>query len=270
MSRTDRVGGSAASVERLMWQVDAKRRRSLALPWSVLIRHKLGNAFARMCGRRVHGQGLIGASAQSVQGGFAGLAQDGFSHYNLPQVWVERRALPQALHDRVPLHDASILDIGCGIGDSTWILSQCGNASWRITGIDLEPGLIRIAEARAAAGEFRGRDGGVVKTAFGVADISAADLPDHPKLRGNTFNFAVSCGVVGLYLDAARARQLLCSLRVMLAPGSFAAIDCGPSVPRWTMQRTAESLGFTFHGLVRSVPLDPRPKLLLQSGGPRS
>ena len=252
-----------------MVQIDSQQRASLALPWSVLLRHKFGNAFARMCGRRVHGQGLIGASAQSVQGGFAGLAQGGFSHYNLPQVWVERRALPKAVHGRVPLHDASILDIGCGIGDSTWILSQCGNASWRITGIDLEPGLIRAAEARAAAGEFRGRDGGVVKTAFGVADISAADLPDHPKLRGTTFNFAVSCGVVGLYLDAARARQLLCSLRVMLAPGSFAAIDCGPSVPRWTMQRTAKSLGFTFHGLVRSVPLDPRPKLLLQSGGPR-
>src|SRR5687767_13726517 len=111
-------------------------RRALRLSWRALLANKAHEYIVKARGQRIKGQGMIGADPETVAAGFESLSQDGFAEYNLPQQWVERRTIPGALDGRVPLHNAVVLDLGCGPGTSTDVLCYLGNPSWRIIGYE--------------------------------------------------------------------------------------------------------------------------------------
>jgi len=243
--------------------IPAPERRAVRLAWRALLANKAHELWTKARGRRIKGQGMIGAPAGVVQDGFSGLAADGFEEYNLPQAWVESRMIPQALHGRVPRAGARILDLGCGPGTSTRLLAHFADPSWFILGMDLTPALIDAARLRAQAGAFRNAAGQTIPTAFVRQDLAAPLRgPDDTPVPDASIDLAISCGVVGLYMDTPGATALAHELARVLRPGGFAALDAGPAIPVPALRQILAGAGLTPDGTCRSVWCEPRPKLV--------
>lgn len=259
-------GGACVSVTRT-------DLRSLRLPWSALLANKFKEFLTKATGRRIKGQGMIGAGNARVREGFGSLVGEDFHEYNLPQAWVERRQIPRVLDGRVPLKDARILDLGCGPGTSTDVLCHFADPSWRIWGYDITGHLIYAARARAGRGEFRNRAGEVIVPEFHCQSIAeplmvrerwgdeASPLAPVPAA---SIDLAISGGVVGLYLEVDEARRLFEQLGRVVKPGGFAAIDAGPAVTQAALVSLAEDCGFERVGIAKSFVIEPRPKVIFR------
>lgn len=244
--------------------VTSNDRRALRLPWSALALNKAHEFWVKGTGRRIKGQGMIGADAKIVAEGFGALRGADFDEYNLPQVWVERRQIPQAVHGRVPMRDAVVLDLGCGPGTSTEVLAYFADPSWTIIGYDLVEHSIKAARERAARGGFRSRAGTVIHPLFECQNIAQPLLLRGQPLKEGTVDFVISGGVVGLYLRPADVEKLIRDLRRIVKPGGYVALDSGPSVPPETLRAIARENGLAFRTIAKSFWIEPRPKLVFQ------
>lgn len=232
--------------------------------WGTLLETKAREIWNKSRGKRIDGQGLIGADESVVRDGFESLDDDGFDRYNLPQVWVERRQMPRVMHQRVPRHNARVLDLGCGPGYSTEILCHFADASWRITGFDLIEHSIERARQRSRDGGFVNAQGQRLNPEFVCQSITEPLVDGSGLVAANSVDLAISGGVVGLYLHAYQGRRLLSELRRVVRPGGFIALDAGPSIPVAALRRLGERAGFAFVARVGCVSLDPRPKLVFR------
>jgi SAM-dependent methyltransferase len=245
-----------------MIEVTAVDHRQLRLPWSALVANKAHEFWIKGTGRRIKGQGMIGADASSVEQGFSSLHDQDFDNYNLPQAWVERRQIPRAIRGRIPQSHAVVVDLGCGPGTSTAVLCHFASLDWTLIGFDFMPHLIAAARARAQRGEFRNRSGQAMSPHFEQQDIAQPLLVKGQPIESSTVDFAISGGVVGLYLDLPRAERLAGELARIIKPTGYAAIDCGPAVPAEILERSMVASGFRLVETVRSFIIDPRPKLV--------
>lgn len=232
------------------------------MPWSLLARAKAGEVWTKLRGRRFAGQGMVAAGGERVRRGFASLSGDEFDRYNLPQVWVERRQIPRVLDGRAPRAAAVVLDLGCGPGDSTAILCHFAHPGWRVIGFDFTDALVEAARERASRRWFRTRDGADIVPHFEHQDIAQPLRVGGRPMEPASVDLAISCGVVGLYLDPARAGALVRELARVLKPGSVAALDCGPAVTARALESLFEQAGFRPEARVGCCPLDPRPKIV--------
>jgi SAM-dependent methyltransferase len=208
---------------------------------------------------------MINAPAPQVREGFSALLGSDFDEYNLPQAWVESRQIPQCLHRRVPRDGARILDLGCGPGTSTRILCRFASSTWSILGYDFTEAYIAEANRLRASGAFRNAAGEIIPTEFAVQDISRPLRdPSGTRLAAGSVDFALSGGVVGLYLNRRATIRLARELWRVVKPGGHAAIDAGPAVPaRWILA-IFRRRGFIPVGRARSVFLEPRPKIIFR------
>lgn len=238
--------------------------RAVRLPWSSLLRNKVGEFLTKASGRRIKGQGMIGADPAAVRAGFQALSADGFDEYNLPQVWVERRQIPQVLHRRVPRTGARILDLGCGPGTSTWVICRFGDSSWNVTGFELIDASVALARDRAARGEFTGRDGTVIKPTFECQCLGEPLRVSGQPVPEASVDLAVAGGVVGLYLTHSQAASLADELARTIRPGGFAALDAGPANSEDFLRSLMSTRGFALVDKARSFLIEPRPKLIFR------
>jgi SAM-dependent methyltransferase len=247
--------------------------RSLRLPWSALLANKAQELWTKATGRRIKGQGMIGADHTSVRDGFASLVGDDFHEYNLPQAWVERRQIPAVLHERVPKHHARIVDLGCGPGTSTQILCHFADPTWTILGYDLTPHLVDAARTRAARGELKNRGGVAIHPEFhcqSIADsLMVFSVPHDPAsplvpVPGHSIDLALSGGVVGLYLQPPQVEALLVELSRIIKPNGYIALDAGPAIPVDQLTALATAAGFRYEAKAKSFVIEPRPKLIFQ------
>lgn len=239
-------------------------RRRLRMGWSALIANKAHELWVKGQGRRIEGQGLIGADERVVRDGFASLNDGAFDRYNLPQVWVERRQMPRVLDGRVPRHGARVLDLGCGPGYSTEVLCYFGDATWRITGYDLIAHSIDRARGRVERGGFTNASGDRLAPEFVCQSITEPLMDGEERVADGSVDLAISGGVVGLYLSAHQGRRLLAELRRVVRPSGYIALDAGPSIPVRALKRLGERAGFAFVEAVGCVAFDPRPKLVFR------
>jgi SAM-dependent methyltransferase len=254
-------------------RVSRQDRKQLAWPLTVIIKRKAEEFVSKARGKSYSGAGLVGADLSSVKTGFASLSHEQFDQYNLAQVWVERRQIPQALDGRVPVEHATIVDLGCGPGTSTKLLSYFAHPTWTLIGYDLTPEYIALARARETSGHFTNRAGQRITPRFVCQSISEP-LRAHENspqlLDASSVDFAISGGVVGLYLDRGSVFSLAQELWRVLKPGGSAAIDVGPAVSssllREAMHAAARAGGGTFRetGRAGSFVIEPRPKRIFE------
>ncbi len=261
------TSGQAAPNEGVV-HVSPEDRDTLKLPWKPLLKTKLTEFAVKLRGRDYHGQGLIGADASKVAQGFSDLSHDEFAKYNFPQVWVERRQMPVAIDGKLPVRGAVVIDLGCGPGTSTDVLSYFADPSWRIVGYDLTQASIDQANERSRRGGFRNKRGQTITPRFVCQDIALPlGDPEGGLLGDGIAHMAISGGVVGLYMNEQTVGQLARELHRVLRPGGFAALDCGPAVGRFRLKGILEEAGFTFLHLAKSTLLEPRPKLVFRKSG---
>jgi SAM-dependent methyltransferase len=238
-------------------------RRCVRMPWRALAANKLHEWVVKATGRRIAGQGMIGAEPARVASGFAGLRGKDFYEYNLPQMWVERRQIPSAIDGRIPVRGAVVLDLGCGPGTSTEVLAHFADPSWTIVGYELTEHLAAEAKARSERGEFVNCRGERVPARFVCQDISRPlRAPGGGLIAEGSVDFAVSGGVVGLYMNARSVTRLAQELARVVRPGGFAALDTGPAVGGRLLREVMARAGFGFVATCRSFVIEPRPKLV--------
>ncbi|MDX2132165.1 MAG: class I SAM-dependent methyltransferase [Planctomycetota bacterium] len=244
--------------------ISRRMAREVRLPWKALLRSKARELSVRARGGRIQGQGMIGADPRAVLDGFSRLRDEEFHAYNLPQVWVESRQIPRAISGRVPRFGARLLDLGCGPGTSTEILCRFGNPSWEIIGFEAVSRYVEVARARGAAGSFRSARGEVMRPWFECQDISRPLVVRGERVADGSADFAISGGVVGLYLRPAQVESLVHELARVVRAGGFIALDSGPAISARVLRTLAEEAGFTYVRRCRSVWLEPRPKLVFR------
>lgn len=250
-----------------MVRVTRADRAALRLPWRALLGNKLHEFRVKARGKRIKGQGMIGAETPRVLAGFEALAGQDFEEYNLPQVWVERRQIPQAIDGRIPVKGAVVLDLGCGPGTSTQVLCHFADPSWTILGFDFVDHYVASAAARSRRGEFRNREGVVIRPRFTCQSIAEPLMDDQgvvedARVAAQSVDFAISGGVVGLYLSPRQAGDLVRELWRVVKRGGYIALDAGPSVPEATLRALANEAGFEQVSVARSFVIEPRPKLV--------
>lgn len=248
-----------------MIHITPAARRAVRLPWRALIANKAHEFAVKLRGRRIKGQGMIGAPPEVVAAGFRSLLAADFDEYNLPQAWVERRQIPRAIHGRIPRRNAVVLDLGCGPGTSTEVLCYFADSSWKVLGYDLTDHYVERAARRAANGEFRNHAGLGIFPRFTCQDISRPlASPDGGLVASASVDFALSAGVVGLYMNAGSAADLARELARVVKPGGYAALDSGPAVSTGTLKSIMSRAGFRYLRKARSFWIEPRPKLVFQ------
>jgi ubiquinone/menaquinone biosynthesis C-methylase UbiE len=90
------------------------------------------------------------------------------------------------LRERPYAPGASVLDVGCGFGDTTLVIADQVGALGRATGVDCGEGFIRLAQAETP-------HVGPARPSYFVADVQRADLRgpyDHAFARFGTMFFA--------------------------------------------------------------------------------
>lgn len=93
-----------------------------------------------------------------------------------------QRARYQVLMDHLPLHGASVLEVGCGFGDFLDYAAERGVQPRRYLGVDLSARIVAGAQARHPQAEFA------------VLDVLHSDPPLRP-------DFVIASGIMAVAVD---------------------------------------------------------------------
>ncbi|MEQ8207826.1 MAG: class I SAM-dependent methyltransferase [Woeseia sp.] len=129
--------------------------------------------------------------------------------YNRSIEICQQRALRPWLED---LSDTDVLEIGCGVGRWTEMLSRQGN---RVTAIDLSPTMVSESSRRLKANALS-------------ADLQTADISEFSS--GKQFDAAVSVTVLQHIMDDERFDQAFRNIADQMRPGGrFVLLEAAPS-----------------------------------------
>ena len=106
----------------------------------------------------------------------------------------------------------AVLDLGCGAGFDAFIAAQFVGPTGRVSGIDLSPEMIAVAQAGVREAKFP-------QVEFQVAQVEVLPFPD------TSFDVALSNGVLNLIPDKAVALREI--FRVLRPGGRLQACDIG-------------------------------------------
>jgi demethylmenaquinone methyltransferase/2-methoxy-6-polyprenyl-1,4-benzoquinol methylase len=133
-----------------------------------------------------------------------------------------RAPVARAMIDALGLPPGSAgLDVGCGIGLQATVLAEAVGPAGRVTGLDIDPGLVAVASARAEAGGAAGAAGGDAAGAAGAVTFRTGDMGALPFADG-TFDWAWSLDCAGY--PAGDLAGPLAEMARVVRPGGTVAI----------------------------------------------
>ncbi|MBA3311937.1 MAG: class I SAM-dependent methyltransferase [Planctomycetota bacterium] len=176
-----------------------------------------------------------------------------FAAVNGRQAWANRRTIASSLAGLIPDRPLLVLDLGCGIGESTRVLASLVPAGSKIIGIEFAPPLVEVAnELGARAAADHGRDvrfvvGSVVETFFDDEGAAVAD---------ETVDVVNASGIVGHHLDPPDAESAADEIFRVLRNRGIAALDVGPKLSARQLTTLMSDRGFERVRRTRSNPFD--------------
>ncbi|MBA3685055.1 MAG: class I SAM-dependent methyltransferase [Planctomycetes bacterium] len=153
---------------------------------------------------------------------------DDFRGINARQSWSNWRTIPRNLAGRLPNRPVRVIDLCCGIGESTEVLAcYAAPGSW-LLGLEYSPRFVAIARERSRAiRDDRGQPADVHFVAQSVLDTFRDD-EDQP-LADASIDLVNASGAVGCHFDRAATAVLAREVARVLVPGGLATIDSGKS-----------------------------------------
>lgn len=179
-----------------------------------------------------------------------------FEGINARQSWSNWRTLPRNLSGRIPDQPISVLDLCCGTGQSTEVLSCYLPYGSKILGLEFNPTFVERARKRIYFHE----SGKPCDVAFRVQSVLEPFHDEKGKrVPDRSIDLANSCGAVGFHFDRDAIQILAKEIARVVKPGGFATIDVGfPGSGRKRIKNIFESSGFKLVGSATSCFLDPR------------
>ena len=117
--------------------------------------------------------------------------------YDLLAGGSEKRLIDAALHNLAARDGEQVLEIGCGTGHALVALAQAAGDSGRVYGLDISPGMLRVAQQRVDRQGLSGRvelrqgdaarlpfDDGSLDAVFASFTLELFDTPDIPVVLG--------------------------------------------------------------------------------------
>jgi SAM-dependent methyltransferase len=178
-----------------------------------------------------------------------------FEAINARQQWANWRLIPKNLSGHVPANPMTAIDLCCGTGHSTEVLSWYLPRGSRILGIDYSPTFVEKARARSYL-HFEGES---VDVSFQVQSVlETFKDAEGKRIADESVDLINSCGAVGCHFDREATEILAKEVARVLRPGGLAAIDSGaPGTPKDLLVSVFQAAGFRASHARKSVFLDP-------------
>jgi SAM-dependent methyltransferase len=185
-----------------------------------------------------------------------------FEKINGRQRWANWRLIPKNLSGHIPLEPLNAIDLCCGTGHSTEVLSWYLPQGSRILGLDYSSAFIE----KARAGTYRHSHGASVDVTFRVQSVLETFRDTEGKVVPNeSVDLVNSCGAVGCHFDREATSLLAAEVARVLKPGGLAAIDSGaPGTPKSMLVSVFEGAGFRVSHARKSVFLDPYTQVVFK------
>jgi SAM-dependent methyltransferase len=177
-----------------------------------------------------------------------------FEHINARQSWANWRTIPRNLNRRLPNRPLFIVDLCCGIGESTEVIACYAAPGSQILGLEYNERFVAAARGRAYTND-RGFAASVAFTAQSVLDTFRD--ADGSVLKDSSVDWANCSGAVGCHFKPDATEQLAGELARVIRPDGLATIDTGPGGTNAVeATRVFRRLGFEKLGAARSCWLD--------------
>jgi SAM-dependent methyltransferase len=208
--------------------------------------------------------GIRSSDPHSLAGSYTMSARQ-FWWLNSRNEWFIWRQVPAVLNGRLPDRPLKVVDLGCGNGSSTNVLSRFLPKGSEILGLDLVPELINQAKAQRDKKKFTHHSGSVVYPEFTTGSVTetwrnekGAPIPDR------SVDFITSYGIVGHHLNEKLLDELASQADRVLAPDGIIALDPGPALSEAAIVQVMEARGFRKTERVYGHWLDLRGQVLFQ------
>jgi SAM-dependent methyltransferase len=185
-----------------------------------------------------------------------------FEAINARQQWANWRLIPKNLSGHVPAKAVVAIDLCCGTGQSTEVLSWYLPRGSKILGIEYNPAFVKKAAQRS----YLHSSGSEVDVRFSVQSVLETFRgPDGESLPDASVDLVTSCGAVGCHFDREATARLAREVCRVLRPGGLAAIDSGAAgTPKRDLIAIFESAGFRLSHARKSVFLDPYTQVVFR------
>jgi SAM-dependent methyltransferase len=182
------------------------------------------------------------------------MSTDEFKGINARQNWANWRTIPRNLSGRLPNTPVTIVDLCCGIGQSTQVLAYYAASGSEIIGFEFNPEFVALARKR----EFLDEHGRMARVKFRTQSVlDTFCWRDRQPIEDNRIDLVNSSGAVGCHFDLDATRTLATEIRRVLKPGGLAMIDAGKGgTGPGALREIFESLGFETLHSARSCALD--------------
>ncbi len=182
-----------------------------------------------------------------------------FDAINGRQDWANWRTIPRALNGQVPDRPLRVLDLGCGTGSSTQVLTWYAPVGSHVTGYEISGAAFGIARRRA----YRNRAGQVGHVDFVCQGVTEPMRePAGAFVPEESVDVVNASGVVGHHLHSVTLRPLINELRRVLRHGGIAMLDVGPSLGSRELRPLMEAGGFRFLAHCKSGWWDPTGQMV--------
>jgi SAM-dependent methyltransferase len=197
--------------------------------------------------------------------GYCAMTAGEFAGVNARQRWANWRTIPRNLDGVCPNRPLAIVDLCCGIGDSTTVLAWYAPPGSAILGLEYNPGFVERARAR----DFRDERGRAIAVSFRAQSVlerfrdhDGADLGDA------SVDLVNSSGAVGCHFDAAATATLAAEVARVLVAGGLALIDAGDQgTSEAEVERVFSAVGCERLGHARSCAFDRYVQICFRKRG---
>ncbi|MGK5082512.1 class I SAM-dependent methyltransferase [Bdellovibrionota bacterium FG-1] len=150
-----------------------------------------------------------------------------FEGINARQQWANWRTVPRNLNGRVPNRPIFAVDLCCGVGQSTEVLSCFLPPHSRILGIEANPEF--VARARVRLDRYHHFDGTPAQVAFVARSVLEPFVDEQERpLAPESVDLINCCGAVGVHFRPETTEKLAEQVAYVLRPGGIAMLDSGP------------------------------------------
>ena len=186
-----------------------------------------------------------------------------FVRINARQAWANWRTIPRNLHGQLPIdRPLIVVDLCCGMGDSTHVLAWWLPRGSQIVGIELDPRF-----AAAAAGQtYRNRHGDIISVSVRRASVLDG-FGDHTgaRLLDGTVDVVHAIGSIGCHFTPAQTTIIVDECARVLKDDGMALLDAGEAgTNEQELVAIANQHALQVHGRSRSWSLDRYVQLVLR------